>query len=252
MALLVAELIADIRDDLDEPVAAVWQDEQILGWLNAAVTRVVAALRATREDFMVSRMVSTDAALTIHGVSYDPASLQIVSGTEIYTLPPDLVEIRSIEPASDDDLDDGITFQARDMSHPDFRLHDRITTTSSTDTTFFYDIFDTTSLKIVPMPARTIDLEIFYVRYHQHHTFDDTISILPDFTRQALRAYAVYRAYKSIAHPDTSSALGLFNEETRTVQSLSRPRQSQTINVVPEDDGYDGSYGRGSFDQFEE
>jgi hypothetical protein len=232
MAIAVADLITDIRDDLDEPVEAVWKDTALLSWINSGIVRVGLALRAVREDHLTKRMTSSDSALLINGVSYDPTSFRIVSGTEIYTLPPDLVEIRRIMPADDADIDDGIRFTHRDMSRPDFDELDRVTDTSDSRTTYVYDLFGVNSMRVVPEPDRTINLELFYVRYANKYALADSIDILPDYAEEALRAYVVYRAYRAISHTDKNDALQLYREAERAVKSMGRPRQSNDITIV--------------------
>lgn len=252
MTLPVNTLIQDVRFDIEEVSPGIWSNEALLGWLNEAITKVATALRAVREDHLVTRMTSSDAATTINGQTYNPSSLQIVSGTTEYTLPPDLVEIRVLEPLDDADKDDGIRFIARDIASPDYRDLARTTDTSDLDTAFFFDLTGLQTLRIAPEPARTINTELLYIRYRQNYTISDTVDLLPDYARAALRMYTKYRALNSIQHPDTQGARIDFFDEMNTVQSLGRPRQSKNIVLVDDffaDDGIDGiSQGFDPFD----
>lgn len=226
----VSALLTQIRGDIQEYTPNVWRDADLLTWINAGVQKVFIALHGVREDWFTQRIKSTDSPITIHGVSYDPAGLRLTPNQEHYLLPPNCIEIRTLEPLSPSDKLTGIQFQPHDFSSLEFIR--RIRTPISSPNVFFYDVIGVNTLKIVPTPTSTVDVELYYVAFPDFYGLADTIQILPVSATEAIKSYVHYRAYKSIAHPDTNSEFARFKEELADLKDISSPRQTQDPVIV--------------------
>ena len=124
MATTPTDLITNIRGKLDERGVsdAVYVDNDLLTWINHGITKLQISLKSLhKEDWFSRRMDSNDSSETIRGVTYAPSSFQLVDGTDLYTLPPDLLEIRSLEPLDQSDRDSGVQLIHRDLSTAFFR-----------------------------------------------------------------------------------------------------------------------------------
>ena len=244
MALLVSTLVNEIRQDLDETTPAVWGD--LVVWLNAGVLAISAALKtATREDWVTNRIVSdSGTSSTIFDETYDHDELSIVSGTSIYNLPPDCLEIRYWEPKDQSDQDSGIRLIHKDMSSIEFIQASR-DNASTERRVYYYDTYGKNQVRIVPAVLDTFETEMMYVRVPPTQlTLNDTLDYIPDWTREALKAYVVYRAHKQINHPDVTSTFQLWKDARSDMLTLSAPRQSidpvVAEGVFDEEDFYIG------------
>src|SRR5690349_15986438 len=93
----LSDLRTAVRDRLDESSASFWTDAQLTRYLNRAKDRVWSRIRALEEDYFDISRTSLDGTLTINGESYAASSFAIAVGTSDYNLPPDFVEMRSVE-----------------------------------------------------------------------------------------------------------------------------------------------------------
>ena len=224
-------LLTELRADLDERSPGIWSDTDLARWLNHGIHKTIIGIKSVREDYFVKRMRSSDADLTIFGSTYDPSNIAMVNGTTVYTLPDDLLEIRSFEPLNQTDRDDGILFLPKDFSESAFSSARR---TAGTDSRkwYYYDQYGTNQLLIAPAPQAAIATEMFYVSITQEYALGDTISTLPPWAFNAVKEYAYYRALKSQNHPDTNNALARFKDELSDTRSLATPRNSQEPRFV--------------------
>ena len=72
--------------------SGLWIDEEVYAAINTALDSAYRIVRLSGSDLLAKHLKSTDSAVDLITESYDPGSLQLVSGTIDYTLPPDLVE----------------------------------------------------------------------------------------------------------------------------------------------------------------
>lgn len=98
-------LVDEIRDDLDEPYAAppdttnFWSQDYIVRQINRGLRQVWQITRNDKgADWFVRKIRSDDDPIVIYGQPYNPAGFR---GTQLKTeliLPPDLGELRFLEP----------------------------------------------------------------------------------------------------------------------------------------------------------
>lgn len=225
-------LLDQLRGDLDEPVEAVWKDTDLTVWLNAGIYRAQSVLKGTREDWQTIRRKSTDGTVTIAGASYDCASFKVASGTSFYTMPPDLLEIRVMQPATQADRDAGISFLPRDLVSVDFQSALRSQDSTIVGIQYLYELIGLNQLVIAPTPAQAIEIELYYISFTGSLALGDTITNVPEFALSTVKAYAYYRALRSVQHPDTTRAQQAFMEEKEELKSYAHPRKSQDPEVV--------------------
>ena len=233
MATTPNDLISQVRNELDEAgVEGVWVNAEMVDWVNDGILEVAIKLRSDREEWFTRRIQSTGAAETILGATYTPtSSIDIVDGTDRYTLPADCLEIRSLEVTTQSDKDAGIVFLPRDMTNVEYMAAAR-QTKSSSRRIYYYATIGLTTLRIVPMPAATIHIELHYIAAVPIYTQFDSITVLSAWTFRAVKSYMKYRAYDKIAHPDTNSSLQRFQRDLNNVGSYGIIRQSQEPIIV--------------------
>lgn len=227
----VADVLARVRADLNEPVAGVWQDTDLITWINQGIYQVSSRLKGVRDDWTTRRMRSTDSSETIYGSTYDPGSLTISSGTDLYTMPPNLIEIRSLEPLDQEDKDAGIRFLPMKMTRlePTQLYRDA----GSNTRVFYYDLFGVDQLRIIPVPDATIEVELFYTAAPEDSlTSLDEITQVPRWALLAVQNYAVYMANRAINHPDSNALFGAFKEQIAELVSFAAPRKSNDPVIV--------------------
>lgn len=228
MPILMSDLVAELRVDLDERAAAVWDDADLRRWLSIGIQRTRGVLKGVRHDWTTKKLLSTDGVVTIHGSSYDTASFQIISGTSTYTLPADLVEVRLIQPINQSDIDDGIRFLPKDLTSSDFQSSLLLTNeTQGTPATYYYELIGLNTLIIAPTPQHTLDIALYYAYMTSVYASGDTISDLPDWGFPLVKTYARYLALRSINHPDAQGAMVEYRTEVNDVKTIASPRQSQ-------------------------
>jgi hypothetical protein len=170
----VSQIIAKARTDsdavrLDGTISPLWKDPEMLDLANEVLDMMAPSLRLTRRHYYQKRVLSTDAASTILGRSYNPASLHISAGTRLLTLPPDFAgEVLRITPivTANDFQSSSIRFKPRDIADPAFVESDMLDVDGSgtgQNTAFFYDLVDTQTLRITPVGANHLDIEVLYV-----------------------------------------------------------------------------------------
>src|SRR5690348_9094940 len=128
MAYTGQDLIDQVRAELDEPSASSnqWTDTNLLAWVNKGLTRVMLKVREQRSHWFDKVMLSTDAASTIKGESYNPTvSLVCTADATTITLPPDCIEVVSILPTDQDLLDRGVSFSYVPFTSPEYNVAQR-------------------------------------------------------------------------------------------------------------------------------
>lgn len=234
MARTGQDLVDELRADLDEHVAGNgnWQDAHLLLWINKGIVRVVADMRAQRERWFDTIMLSTDSASTILGETYTPSTaLKPTSGNTTITLPPNCIEVVKILPLSQTDLDNGLQFVQKDLTSIEFIAAQRHASNVNTRT-YYFDSYGTRTLKIAPVLATSFDIALHYVAMPEAITLSTTLTTVPDWMLDAAVLYAHYRALMAIKHDDYQSALTIYAAELRNLIELNRPRESQDVQVI--------------------
>lgn len=233
MSKTVDQLINEVRGDLDERISGVWLDADLLTWCNAGIFRVSASMkRATREDWLTTRIVSdSGTSSTILDETYTHSSLRIINGTSLYSFPPDCIEVRSWGPKAQADKDAGFRLIPKDMADIAFENAFREPANAGRRV-YYYDFYGKNSVRVAPEPEDTFHTELWYVRSASDLVSSDSITFLPTYAYESVKAYMIYRAYRAVNHPDTRTALQLFNDELSAISAMMTPRQSVDPIVV--------------------
>lgn len=145
--------------------SALWADEEVYSSINAAVDRALRVFRLAGSEVPTKVMASTDASVDLVTESYAPSSLQLVSGTLNYTLPPDLVSIVSIVPLTSGF--DGIRFRPLKTNQKVYIDQRAIPTAdlsslNNDEADIYYTRIGRRTIRFVPTPQDTIDVELVY------------------------------------------------------------------------------------------
>lgn len=227
MAIPISQLLNEVRADLHEFTSVVWRDNDIVTWINDGIQAVVSETYGMMEDWLTRRMKSTDADETIQGATYDPSSLTITGTSDLYTLPSNLLQVRSIEPLNASDKQAGITFLPRSMTHPEFLRVARMPSQQN-QLSYLYAITGANTLRVVPIPGSTVSiaLELWYVAMPERLSLSASISSLPIQAMKPIRAYAVWLALQSINSPDVNMKYNVYTVMLREFSSMLSPRQT--------------------------
>jgi len=183
----ISQIIKKARVDadairLDQTVSPLWNDLELVDLANEVIDSVIAPqLRLTRRHQYVRRMLSSDPPVTIFGQVFDPSGLRITTGRQHLVLPPDFIEIVRITPLTTNANTEtaAIRFKPRDVADPAFiesDMADQVNPGTISTNDFFYDIlggygatdipgggFGNALLRITPLGANTVDIELLYV-----------------------------------------------------------------------------------------
>jgi hypothetical protein len=224
MMATMNQLINEVRGDINEFTQNVWRNTDIVTWLNDGIQAVVSESNEVTEDWYTRRMRSTDSAETIHGESYNPSGLTIVAATDLYTLPPNVLQIRSIDPLTSANHAAGIQFLPRALTDYEVARVRRFTVESPA--IYYYTVIGTRTLRIVPTPAALVSIttEMFYVAMPERLTASDTITQIPVQALKAVKAYAVWLAMQAVNSPDVDAKFAIYKSMVQELNTLATPR----------------------------
>lgn len=146
-------------------LSAMWSDEEMVDLVNTAADRAYKVMRLCRSMVIAKTMTTTDVSIVFPTETYAPSSLRIVSGTSDYTLPPDFVKVCSMRPVTAN-FDD-IRFRPIDPASKDY-IDDRslpassLSSVESATATYHYFVLGSRTMRFIPTPQDTIDIEILY------------------------------------------------------------------------------------------
>lgn len=236
MAYTGQDLVAQLRADLDEFSAASgqWRDSDLLTWINKGMTRVMLKIREQRSHWFDRVVTTDDSASTIKGETYTPSTALIcTSGASTLTLPPDCIEVVSLMPTDQTLLDRGVSFRYMPFNSPEYVRAQRLSTTYITGTwQYLYDIRSKTTVQVAPAFLETFDVRLQYVGLPEFMSLLDTLPTMFDEMTDAAVLYAAYRALKAVSSTEYQRAFQAYKEELNDLLSLTRPRSSQTPEVV--------------------
>lgn len=166
----LAQLARKTRFEIDairtgDVASALWSDEEVYSAINDAVDRALRVYRLAGNPVPTKSMLSTAAAVDLLSQSYNPNSLRLADGTIDYILPPDLVSIVSISPITTGF--DGIRFRPLKTSQKvyiDQRTipDEDLSSLNNDEATLFYTRIGRRTLRVVPEPRDTIDVDLVY------------------------------------------------------------------------------------------
>lgn len=225
MATPISQLITEIRGDLHEYTSVVWRNTDLVVWINDAMQAVISESHGIMEDWLTRRMRSTDAPEQIQDETYSPTSLLITGGTDLYTLPPNVLTIRSLEPLTATARQSGLTFLPMTMTSPEFLRTARLSSQQQM-LIYYYTVVGPRTLRLSPVPATgvNIDTELWYSAYPERISQSGSISDLPIWAMKAIKAYTVWMALQSINSEDVNMKREVYVTMIREFNSMQSPR----------------------------
>lgn len=237
------DALDEIRDDLDEALdedTNFWTDSFLLRRMNRGLREVWQTARECHENWFVRALTSQDPILMIFGRPFDPTEMRLTGGMNEMRLPPDLFDLRFLEPLPAQDANDaGLVFRYADMSAEKFRVLSR-NTGPTVAGGYTYDIVfrdEGPKLRIAPQIGLTepLDVRIEYVRAVKHFIAEDTFegSGFNDIMVDAAIAYTILEARRKEGdQSNISMALESWNDKMGMVRRSSGPRQTQEREYV--------------------
>jgi hypothetical protein len=199
----LSDLRTAVRDNLDEAVASFWSDAQLNRFINRAKDRVWTEVRKLKEDYFLLTRSSTDGTVVIFSDVYDTASFQISNaGTLTYTLPPDHAEMKLIEVITPNY--EYVTFEYRDMAHPDFKSARKMTS-QFTPEIFLFDITGERTLQLAQKSDTALDLRISYIPIVPDMSADTDLLEMPHALYMAVEEFATASALKMDRDPNSAA-----------------------------------------------
>ena len=146
-------------------VSDLWTNEEMTAAANTAVDEAYRVLRLANSNIVSRALASTAAAIDFISESYNPTSLRLVDDTIDYTLPPDFVRIVSIAPRTTGFQD--IRFRPIEPYMHGYVSERSIPVAELSSVldeavTYWYTVIGARTLRIVPAPQDTIDIELLY------------------------------------------------------------------------------------------
>lgn len=220
------DLVNEVRDNLDEPYEQNWSDSKLLSWVNKGIVRLVNATRAQRAHWFDTVILSTDSASTIRGETYTPTTaLKPTAGASTITLPPNCIEVVSITPLDQDDLDNGLEFELSRPNAAEFMYAQRLAQADN-QWTYLYYTRGTRTVQVAPIFGTSFDIRLQYVAMPDDLTASTSPSTVAEWMLDLAVLYAEYRALYAIKHPDFAAARVTYDAEEKKMMGLNRPRES--------------------------
>lgn len=234
MATTMSQLVSEVRADINEYTQQVWRDSDLVTWLNDGMQAVVSESKEETEDWYTRRMKSTDTAETIQGESYSPSDLTIVANTDLYTLPPNVLQIRSLEPLTQANWAAGILFLPRPLT--DYALMRINRFTISSPAVYYYTVTGPRTMRIVPTPATGVSIttELWYVALPERLTISDSVTQLPIQAMKPVKAYAVWLAMQSINSPSAEEKFASYKVMMQEMITLAPARSPSSLALSKE------------------
>lgn len=253
----MADIVAQVRDDLDEPYAAppdttnFWSQEFIVRQVNRGLRVVWQTIRNDKgSEWCVRRLRSDDPPLTIYGQTYNPAAFRATTNQTELILPPDLGELLFIEPVLNT-----VTTQAADirfrfeagLNGPNFREISRVATVGLSE--YYGAVVQRQSgPQLVFAPAfvdSSVDFTIEYIVKPDDYALTDTFEGLgfDDLFLDAVEAYAVQECFRKGDHPEgLAKAKDAWAERRAMVIEAVSPMQTveheKVASWLPDDGGW--------------
>lgn len=150
---------------------------ELTAWAQEGHALLYGKLRQANQDYGLVTRLSTDADLRWNGIVYDPSSFGLTTTARTYTLPPDLIELRQIRSVTSGEEDR--IFRFLDFSDPQMVEQALVESTTTNESTIYYDIVGDRTLRLAQPPDVALDIELSYIaRPHRLFLYSTgTISI---------------------------------------------------------------------------
>ena len=240
----IFQVLKEVRDDLDEPQdddTNFWSQDFLLARLNRGLRQVWQTARETSENWFIRQLASNEEPITIFGRPFDPSVMRLTEGITEVVMPPDLFELRYLEPVRETDTSDdaGLVFRYADMSRESFRMLSRSTGPTVAGGYTYDVIFREAGPRLRIAPAcglsEDLDIRIEYVRAVKHFGFRDGFetSGFNDIMIDAAIAYCELEAYRKEGNQtNIAIAEGRWTEKQGLVRRSSGPRQTVESETV--------------------
>lgn len=147
----------------DETTPLILSQRELLSWANRGKDLVERAIRANQQDFNLVTRQSDDSSFRWEGYTYAPSSFSLLTTltTTDYTLPPDIIELRSIRAVTSGQEE--WEFEHLKITHPLFLQEQKAGATSATGGVIYWDVVGERTLRLARVPSVALDIEISYV-----------------------------------------------------------------------------------------
>ena len=218
--MTLSDLLADVRSRIDESAASFWTDAELKRWMNQRYRQIAMAVRDAHEDFFQTT-----------------TTVNLVNGTQEYTLPTDHVAIRRVEVS----FDGTNWYRARPIRQGEIPLQNQSTVLQGTTTDPRYYL---AGLKIgiapIPTAASTNGLKIWYIQDVTDLSADGDAPSLPTVLHPLISKFAAGDALKKDEEDARGKALVEEAEtELRRLVAQIKPRiedEPRYVNYIPESD----------------
>lgn len=206
----VTQIIADVRDALDEQTAAAWTNTQLKRWINAAM----------RDIAVVAKPFETSADVVVSaGTSEYTVGATIIQIDRCYFLPTGSTQAIPLRATHWEKMDEIWG------SWQNFTAGDPITFS-----TFGYS--PALKVKLYPVPSRAGTLRVFHraapAAIAEDETVDGSTLGVPDYWREAIVYYVEMRARRKDGQANWQEAMALYNEkrdQIKTHEALSATQE---------------------------
>lgn len=224
----VAELLVDVRTNLDENTASFWTDVQLIAYISQAQEMVWSRVKSLKSDYFDVQRRSTDGTVTILAESYDCAGFALAASTTSYTLPPDMDELKLIECVTTGY--EGVRFTFADMTTPAFRALLAVTDAQEPGG-FLCDLIGERTWIVAPKANRALDIKLTYTPIlGTLSATTDTLQV-PNPLWLAVVDYATARAQRK----DRDASFLMWEQAAEGHMArffASHARQTQDVEVV--------------------
>jgi len=149
MARTAGQILARVRNHIEETSAGYWSDTEIYNSISNAQDDFFNRVTQLRDNYFIS--------------ATSPEVVTLVAGQTDYTLNTDLFRIKSIRCTSSGDQ--YITWLWKPFSDPSFKEALRTDVTVTSPAEFYFDLINMNTMRVGPIPQRGITISIDYVGF---------------------------------------------------------------------------------------
>ena len=167
------DLSAVLQNNTPDPFYGL---QPMLSWATDGNSKLEKSIRTAKEDYGLLILQSNDVAYTWCGVTYDPSVLTLTEGQRMYTLPPDLLMVKSIRSLDND----AVIFQYKDMSDPAFEPVGDVDEHVGASLVYF-DVVGENTLVLGSDPPGGVSIELSYISRPAPFQIESTGTISVNF-----------------------------------------------------------------------
>lgn len=166
MAVTLTSITSNIRNHLDEAVASYWAAGEVTASVVTKQFEIWKRIMAVRKTYFLNTT---------------PATITLVSGTSVYTLPADFYKVHFIQTTTSGSQN--VTWKRFDSASQIFIDGLRTDIVIATPYEFMYDILANQSMIVSPLPQNTLVANLYYIQQPTAVSAGtDTFGILDQFT----------------------------------------------------------------------